>query len=490
MSFSEIFLIWSESAAISAIIWSVIIVALAYLAREPMHKMFDAVFSLATSAFQQASTSLLGTEQRLAERNTEVLIAAGLEAAEHDIDREFERINKIVEKDLAEYPTLHRKITDVVTKVGEDYQASSDVPPEVPGWSKAVDAVAKISATKGDPMVGQILESIHDSMNKNHDKTLETYRKSSRERHMLLKKMLPAWREMDGDLKQVDQHVNDLMERSRVVDRQMEHYEQIIRERDTTKKTLSSSSLTQFFIAGFVLAIAIGGAMINFNLIARPMQEMVGGSSMMMGYRVANIAALVIILVEVAMGLFLMESLRITRLFPVIGSMKDDMRLKMVWITFGILLTLSSVEAGLAYMREVLAQDDAALRASLLNGAASMGVSERWITTAAQMGMGFILPFALVFVAIPLESFIQASRTVVGITAVAFLRALSFAFTMLANISGYAGRMFTSLYDLLIFLPLWVENIIRQNKDKDGKANEGKDKKPFNPLQTQTVKEA
>ncbi|OIP99235.1 MAG: hypothetical protein AUK35_08020 [Zetaproteobacteria bacterium CG2_30_46_52] len=238
MSFSEIYLLWSESAAISAVVWSVIIVALAYLAREPMHKMFDAVSSLASGAFQQASASLQGVEQRLSERNTEVLIAAGLEAAEHDIEREFERINKIVEKDLAEYPSLHRKINDVVTKVGEDYQASSDVPPEVPGWAKAVDAVANISATKGDPMVGHILESIHDSMNKNHHKALETYRKASRERHMLLKKMLPAWREMDNDLKQVDQHVNDLMERSRVVDHQMERYEQILSEKDATKKNV------------------------------------------------------------------------------------------------------------------------------------------------------------------------------------------------------------------------------------------------------------
>ncbi len=481
MSFSEIYLLWSESAAISAVIWSVMIVALAYLAREPMHKMFDAVFSLARGAFEQASESLRHAETKLAQRNTEVLIAAGCEASEHEIEREFERINQIVEKDLAEYPTLHRKISDVVTRIDEDYKESSEVPPEVPGWSKAVDAVAKISTTKSDPMVGQILESIHDSMNKNHEKTLETYRTASRERHMLLKKMLPAWREMDGDLKQVDQHLNALMERSRVVDRQMENYEKIIKETDTAKKTLSSSSLTQFFVAGFVLAIAIGGAMINFNLIARPMQEMVGGSSMMMGYKVANIAALVIILVEVAMGLFLMESLRITRLFPVIASMKDSMRINMIWITFGILLTLASVEAGLAYMREVLAQDDAALRASLLSNAmGAAGLSDRWITTAAQMGMGFILPFALVFVAIPLESFIHASRTVLGIAATAALRALAFVFTMLANTAGYAGRMFTSSYDLIIFIPLWVESMFKQHKQE---------KKSFSPLQTQTLKE-
>jgi hypothetical protein len=486
MSFNEIYLLWSESAAISAIIWAVILITLTYLAREPMHQMIQATSSLIHHALKQASSSLSEAEKRLLQRNTEVLIAEGQEASEHEIEREFERIHHIVEKDLAEYPTLHRQISDVVIKMDEDYKSSADVPPEAPGWAKAVDAVAKINTSKGDPMVNDILDSIHGSMEKNHEKTLEEYRKSSRERHMLLKKMQPAWRGMNQDLKQVDQDVNSLLERIKIVDRHMETYEKIIHETDTAKKTLSSSSLTQFFVAGFVLAIAIGGAMINFNLISRPMQEMVGGSSTMMGYKVANIAALVIILVEVAMGLFLMESLRITRLFPVIGAMKDDMRIRMIFITFSILLMLASVEAGLAYMREILAQDDAALRASLVGSAdvtAAAGLSDRWITTAAQMGMGFILPFALVFVAIPLESFIHAARTVLGMTGVSLLRLLSFTFELLGNSAHYFGQMLISFYDLFIFIPLWVELKIKGTQPQSKKNN----KAGFNPLDTQTM---
>ncbi len=486
MSFHEIYLLWSDSAAISAIIWAVLLITLTYLARTPMHKMIQAATALIQHAFKQASISLSKAEQRLAQRNTEVLIAEGQEASEHEIEREFERVHNIVEKDLAEYPTLHRKITDVVTQMDEDYKKSADVPPEAPGWAKAVEAVAKISPSKSDPMVGDILNSIHSSMEKNHEKTLEEYRKSSRERHMLLKKMQPAWRGINKDLKQVDQDVNALLERIKVVDRHMENYEKIIHETDTAKKTLSSSSLTQFFVAGFVLAIAIGGAMINFNLIARPMQEMVGGSSTMMGYKVANIAALVIILVEVAMGLFLMESLRITRLFPVIGAMKDSMRIRMVFITFAILLILASVEAGLAYMREILAQDDAALRASLLSGAqaaSASDLSDRWITTAAQMGMGFILPFALVFVAIPLESFIHAARTVLGMVAVSLLRSLGFIFELSANSAHYSGQMLISFYDLLIFIPLWIELKIKGEHPQ----SKTKDSSKFNPLDTQTM---
>ena len=77
----------------------------------------------------------------------------------------------------------------------------------------------------------------------------------------------------------------------------------------------------------------------------------------------------------------------------------------MIWITFTILLLLASIEAGLAYMREVLMQDELATSALLRGSEASIENGFMWITTAAQMGMGFVLPFALVFVAIPLETF-------------------------------------------------------------------------------------
>ena len=81
-----------------------------------------------------------------------------------------------------------------------------------------------------------------------------------------------------------------------------------------------------------------------------------------------------------------------------------------------------------------------------------------------QRGMGFVLPFALTFVAIPLESFIQSSRTVLGVSATAVLRWLSFFFRLLGNVSRYCGELLVNIYDLFIFPPLWVENLIRDKK--------------------------
>jgi hypothetical protein len=159
------------------------------------------------------------------------------------------------------------------------------------------------------------------------------------------------------------------------------------------------------------------------------------------------------------MGLFLMESLRITRLFPVIGALPDKLRVRMIWITFSILLLLASIEAGLAYMREVLLQDELATSA-LLRGGEGPAIENTfiWITTAAQMGMGFILPFALVFVAIPLETFVNSLRTVVGLIGIGMLRALALVLRVLGNGMRHLGALLEKIYDLPLFVPLWVES--------------------------------
>jgi len=230
-----------------------------------------------------------------------------------------------------------------------------------------------------------------------------------------------------------------------------------VRREDKAVSILSSSSLVHFFISAMVLLVAIGGAAINFTLIARPMAEMVGGTSFVGVFKTADIAALVIIMVEISMGLFLMESLRITRLFPVIGALPDKMRVRMIWITFCILLLLASIEAGLAYMREVLLQDELATSALLRGSETNIENGSLWITTAAQMGMGFILPFALVFVAIPLETFVHSLRTVLGLIGIGVMRALALLLRVLSSAFRHLGTLVEKLYDLPLFVPLWLE---------------------------------
>jgi hypothetical protein len=77
------------------------------------------------------------------------------------------------------------------------------------------------------------------------------------------------------------------------------------------------------------------------------------------------------------------------------------------------------------------------------------------------MGMGFILPYALTFVAIPLESFVHALRTVLGLILAGALRALAAALRLAGDGCRYLGRLLIDLYDVVIFLPLWLEQQIK-----------------------------
>jgi hypothetical protein len=155
----------------------------------------------------------------------------------------------------------------------------------------------------------------------------------------------------------------------------------------------------------------------------------------------------------------LMESLRITRLFPIIGSMDDKMRHRMIWITLTMLIVLAGVESALAFMRDRIAYDLETLRQSLA-GIEQSGLSSSKIPTIGQMVMGFILPFALAFVAIPLESFVASSRTVLGIVGAGLLRMISFLLRLLGTISYFLGRFVVNVYDLAIFPAIWLEGVI------------------------------
>ena len=431
MDLQQIWMI-TDSPGVSSLIWGVILMTFMYLGRTPAKLAITASVRVLYNVFRFLTRTMRRLADRLETRNREVLLAQGLEAKERVIEREFERIGDTVERDLSRYPALQRSLAERIQRIDDDHQDTADVPPDVPGWTKAVEAIAKIPA-KADPTVRDVLESIAGSVEAAHERSLSAYREASSKRHRLLSRMMPQWRQMQTTLGDMQKSVESLLARSRTIDRHMTDYREIAAGSDRAVNTLSTSAMVQFFISTFVIAIAVGGAFINFSLIARPMTEMVGGTSYVGAFQTADIAALVIILVEISMGLFLMESLRITRLFPVIGALPDRVRTRMAWITLTILTSLALVEAGLAYMREILLQDELATTA-LLRGSATVATQQAmWITTAAQMGMGFILPFALTFAAIPLETFVHTLRTVLGMMLMATLRALAVLWRVAGN---------------------------------------------------------
>ncbi len=166
------------------------------------------------------------------------------------------------------------------------------------------------------------------------------------------------------------------------------------------------------------------------------------------------------------MGLFLMETLRITHLFPGIHGLSDVMRKRMMWFALALLVTLAGIEAALALMRDMLIADKAALLQSLAT-VQQHQPTDGWlarIPTAGQMLLGFILPFALAFIAIPLESFVASARTVGGAALVMLARGAAFALRLAGTLVRGLARVAITAYDVVIVLPLLVERLLAKKK--------------------------
>jgi hypothetical protein len=455
---AQAWMVWPDNFAVSFLVVALVAMVFMYAARTPMHGLLRSVGHTLSGPLRMAARWLLAAAHDVQQRNKQVLLAHGKQEVGARVEREFERLGVIVQRDLQGYPALQRKLLDEITRIEEDYKKCGEVPPPPPEWTEAVAAVANVK-TGGNELVLRVLEEIKRSINTIHDKTLADYRRAYERRHKILESFMPFWRSVDKNLVQVEQNMARLQANVRTVDAHMAIYEQINEGTDKAQHALTVSAFTQFATSLLVMIVAAGGAFINFKLIALPMSEMVGaGDYITSTLRTSEVAALVIIFVEASMGLFLLEALRVTHLFPRIANLNDRLRTRMLWIALTLLVTLAGVEAALALMRDMLIADKQALLQSLATVQAQH--NDGWMThipTAGQMLLGFMLPFALAFIAIPLESLIHSSRTVGGVFFLAFLRGLALLLRVLGSVARQMSRVMIKLYDVFIVVPLLAE---------------------------------
>ncbi len=456
------FIIWPTNPAVSIFLIIVIAIPILYGARPAMHNLLRATFRSINNPLRLSSHWLFKSAEELHRRNKMVLLARGRGEISQGIVKEFDRVTNLVQRDLHGYPALQRKLMDEITRIEEEFKKCGEVPPPPPEWTKAVAAIAKIK-TSSDGLVEKILDDIRTSIDKIYDKVVAEYRKSYEQRHHILKGFMPFWRSVDQTLNRVDKNLTGLTDSAAKIDEQMERYAQINANTEKAEHTLASSATILFVISLLVMLIAAGGAFVNFWLIERPMEAMVGGSEYIYGNLQASyLAAMVIIFFETLMGFFLMESLGYTHLFP-LNAVNNKMRRWMVWISFTILLVLAGVEVALAVMRDMIVTADVALKQELASGAIAKAAVNTWalnIPKAAQMILGFTLPFALAFVAIPLEYLIHSGRSVFGVLLVLGIRVLGFATRFLSSLSRQVGKGVEHLYDAVIFLPLIIERLL------------------------------
>jgi len=466
----------NQGASLAVI--AVILIVFMYGGRTAMHGALHALTRTVAGPLRLGARWLFKTADDMRARNKAVLLAHGREELKRTIEREFERISNVVQRDLHGYPELQRKLMAETTKIEEDYKKCAEVPPTSPQWDEAVQAIANIRPSNG--LVEKILEDIASSMEKIHSKAMTEYRNAYQKRHKILKAFAPFWRSLSQTMTEVDKKIEGLQDTAKRIDAQMDRFKEIDKGSDKAEAMLQASASRQFIIDTLLVVLVGFGAFINSRLIAYPLADMVENRPVAFGLQTADVASLVIIFIEIVMGVFLMEALGLTHLFPKMGSFSVKASRRIIWASALFLLFLSSVEAGLAYMRDHLMAQESAMTESLLHsgdaaaraapGQPSGGIGN--LPLAAQMLLGFVLPWALAFIAIPFESFMTSMRTVSGMLLVLLIRSIGFVLRISSNIVRNGVHLLVSLYDVIIFIPLAIERMVRASTGNERRSQD------------------
>lgn len=471
-------LLWPESPMLSIFVLWLVTVGLCWAARTPMLEVFERVATGIDEGLGSLAAWAASAAEALRTRSRQALLAAGTLDLHRKLDREFHGIDKGFAEKLEQYTRLHRRLDALLQQLDDDYKQCSDSPAEVPGWSAAVQAIAQIP-NPSDPNVHKVLEGIRKSSHDAEKKALAAYREATGKRHALLGKMSRHWKEVRGLLSRMQEAVAVAMESTHRIDGYVSEYQAIREDEEKAARLLNYSAVKLFVVSVIVLAIAVGGAFINFQLIALPMSELVPAGARIGGVPVATVSALVIVLMEAAVGIFVMDMLGITELFPKLSGIPSAKRQLILGVGLAALFLLASVESSLAILREQIVEADAALKLALAgeSGAIAAATDSR-IPVIGQAVLGFVLPWVLAMVAIPLEMLLDSGRHVLASVGVFALQALGHLAHVIGRVLAYATGLIASLYDVYIAVPLRLESWLRGRGGEAVEADRARARRP------------
>jgi hypothetical protein len=338
----------------------------------------------------------------------------------------------------------------------------------VPGWSNAVQAIAQIP-TPGDANVQKVLESIRESSEDAEERALKQHREDTSKRHKLLAAMGSCWKDVRDLMTRMRDSVAAAMETTQRIHGYVEEYEKVSKAEDAAARALTYSATKLFAVSALVLGVALGGAFVNFQLIALPMSELVPAGARIGGMPVAMVSALVIVLMETALGIFAMDMLGVTDLFPKLQGIPVSRRRMLLGLSLAGLFFLAGVESSLAVLRESIAEADAALKMSLAGDSARVvtETATSRIPVIGQAVLGFVLPWILAMVAIPLEMLLDSGRhvltTVLGLT----LSGVGLVGRAGAHAAAKLAAMLCAVYEIYVSIPTKIERAIREHDHPD-----------------------
>lgn len=420
-------------------LWLVVaaVVVVLYIARPAAHRFLRTAFRFFADLFLVGGHAVAGWSAFIAGRCREQLIEHRADEIEATIERERRQIGTRLGAELAGYPELHRRLVEELVALEDDFRQSAMQP-------------------AGPALIGPNGESLPAPPLDWRARRLARERMAKLSR--IVRRLGPIQTLLER-LQNIDRRAQHAAQR---IEASLQEYHALLLSPERRATGVGISSLQRFLVGLLFGFVAIGGAFLNFFLIERPMAEMVGESYEVAGLPLPQAAALVMIMLEATAGIALMEFWGVTRLVPFVDRLEPHKRTILTIASLVFLFALASIEAGLALVREDIIRATAVTEQIIQGGPAPPPPS--MLPQIVQATLGFVIPFLLALIAVPLELLLTYGTVLGGFLVSAALAVVALALRLMHRVLRGLEAMLIALYDLVIFLPLGIEHLVARRR--------------------------
>jgi hypothetical protein len=242
--------------------------------------------------------------------------------------------------------------------------------------------------------------------------------------------MRSLWKEVAVLQERMSETLARALETASRVNGYVDEYARVRNDDREAARALAYSASKTFAVALFVVGVVFACGLVSFQLIVLPLGGLMPKATLL-GASLAKLSAGVLVLVQVALGVFVMDGVGITELLPRLAALPGPRRRRLLAVALAGLFGLAVIEGLLAGMGE------------------GHGLAEQLL--------GFVLPWLCALAVVPLGTLLDSGRHV-GVALAAWLvsGAGSLAF-LLAHGARASSHVLPSVIDVYVSVPLRIE---------------------------------
>jgi hypothetical protein len=421
----ESFYLWPEQPAVSLLaLWAISSVVL-WAARGALRELIGRL----SEGIGRASEALAARCQSAAaaqrERTRSSLLARGGLALQDALEAELPRVERGFSERLGQYSVLHRKLDELLQRLEQDYRESGVSPPEVPGWTAAVESIAGLPSAD-HPSVKEILDGVQRSLDEAQRQALHAYRADAAERHEILDRMRSVWKEVHGDLERTRDAVEGAIETAARVETQISQYADVRDGDREAARALARSALSHAVGALVVFGAGLGTAVAGVFLLETPLGALLPEGAALGGVPGGTLVALAWVSLALGLGMVALDLMGKSERFPRLLPLAPTPRRALLGAT----------------------------------GIGLLGLSIGGAVCAPLASVGFLIPWLVALAALPLETLLHEGRHLSQDAWAALLHALgSLAFVGVRLVRAL-GALLPVAIDAYVSIPLRIEEAL------------------------------